>query len=189
MTERRTMENPRFDDDLDRVLCGEGFPGELAAEGDEYVMELATARVLTAHFASLRHPPPEVGEKIWQQTQQRIDANAQRLLQPVFATTPLIPFPRRRFVAVAAAILFLLSAITPVGPQVVATAQEVIAAWGWIERAPTPGDESTTVEVDQTDVPPGMPTVGVDAVTIPHDPNAREQIAPADVPAGEPTSD
>ncbi len=89
----------------------------------------------------------------------------------------------------AAAILFLLSAITPVGPQVVATAQEVIAAWGWIERAPAPGDESTSVEVDEAEVPPGMPTVGVDAVTVPYDPNADEEIEPVDVPPGKSTSE
>jgi hypothetical protein len=189
MTERPTMENPRFDDDLDRILSGAGLPGESGAGGDDYAMDLATARVLTAHFASLRHPPAEVGERIWRQTQQRIDAGRQPRLRPVSTIQPLIPFPRRRLVAVAAAILFLLSAITPVGPQVVATAQEVIAAWGWIERAPAPGDESTAVEIDETAPPPGMPTVGVDAVTIPYDPDTRDQIEPAGVPAGEPTSD
>ena len=74
----------------------------------------------------------------------------------------------------------MLSASTPVGPQVVAMAQEIMEARGWVERAATPGDERTSVEVDGTELPAGAPIVSEDAITVPYDPTARVQVEPYD---------
>ena len=185
MVEHRTINDPRFDNDLDRIVRGERGPRESVTEGGEYAMELATAHMLTAHLAPMRHPPAGVGDRIWQQTQERIDAHARDRFQPSSGAHHVLAFRRRRLIAAAAAVLLMLTAITPVGPQVVAMAQEVMEARGWIERAEIPGDESTTVELDGTELPAGAPTVAVDEIIVPYDPNTPGQVEPYDPPAEE----
>ena len=180
MVEHRTIEDPRFDNDLDGIVRGERRPGEFMSEDDEYTMELATARMLTAHLAPMRQPPVAVGDRIWQQTQERIDAHARDRFHPSSGALPLLTFPRRRLIAVAAAVLFMVSAITPVGPQVVAMAQEVMEARGWIERAETPGDASTEVVLDGTELPAGAPPVAVDEIIVPYDPSIPGEVEPYD---------
>ena len=185
MAKHLTTEDLRFDNDLDRIVCGEGWPGESVTGGDEYDMELATARMLSAHYVPMRQPPAEVRDRIWRQTQDRIDAQAQSRLQLSSGTHPLLALPRRRLIAVAAVVLLMLSAMTPVGPQVMAMAQEVMEARGWVERAETPGDEGISIEVDGTELPAGAPIVSEDAITVPYDPNVQEQIEPFDPRAEE----
>ena len=99
----------------------------------------------------------------------------------------VLPFSVRKPVAAAVVAALLLGATLPVAQHAGAQApseQEVMEARGWIERAATPGDEQTAIEVDATDLPADAPAVHVDAITIPYDPNAQEQIEPFD-PHGE----
>lgn len=180
MVDRRTIKDPRFDNNLDRIVRGEHWPGESMTEEDEYTMELSTARMLTAHLAPMRDPPAGVGDRIWQQTQKRIDAHARDRFHPSSGAHPLLTLRRRQLIAMAAAVLLMLSAITPVGPQVVAMAQEVLEARGWIERAETPGDASTEVVLDSTELPAGAPPVAVDEIIVPYDPNTPGEVEPYD---------
>jgi len=190
MIDERPPASQRFEDDLDRMLHGVSrLPERSTDEAD--TAELATARLLATHFASLRHPSAELQDRIWRQTQARIGAAAQDRILPMTSTHPLLAFPRQRLVAVAAAVLLLLNAITPIGTEVAASAQELLEAVGWVEQAPSPGDESTAVEIDGGDRSElvGAPTVEVDAVTVPYDPNVRDQIEPRDASADDAAPD
>ena len=115
----------------------------------------------------------------------------------------LRPFPARKPVAAAAVAALLLGAAPPVAQHVAAqvpSEREVMEARGWIERAATPGDASTAIEVDETELPPDAPVIHVDEIIVPYDPNAREeiepfdphaqqQVGPVDGPAGEPATE
>jgi hypothetical protein len=96
----------------------------------------------------------------------------------------LLPFSVRKPVAAAAVAALLLGATLPIAQHAGA---QVDSAVGWMERAPAPGDESTEVVLDGTELPAGAPTVAVDEITVAYDPTAQEQVEPYDPHAGEQT--
>ena len=96
----------------------------------------------------------------------------------------LLPFSVRKPIAAAAVVALLLGATLPIAPHAGA---QVDSAVGWMEQAPTPGDASTEVVLDGTELPAGAPSIAVDEITIAYDPTAQEQVEPYDPHAGEQT--
>ena len=96
----------------------------------------------------------------------------------------LLPFSVRKPVAAAAVAALPLGATLPIAQHAGA---QVESAVGWVEQAPTPGDESTEVVLDGTELPAGAPIVAVDEIAIAYDPTAQQQVEPYDPHAGEQT--
>ena len=96
----------------------------------------------------------------------------------------LRPFSVCKPVAAALVATLLLGVTLPIAQHAGAQVQ---SARGWIERATTPGDESTTMVLDDTELPPGAPIIAVDEISVAYDPTAQEQIEPYDPHAGEQT--
>jgi hypothetical protein len=94
----------------------------------------------------------------------------------------LLPFSVRKPAAAAMVAALLVGATLPVAQHVGAQGESAV---GWIEQAPTPGDESTEVVLDGTELPAGASTVAVDEIIVPYDPNTPGQVEPYDPPAEE----
>ena len=89
----------------------------------------------------------------------------------------LLPISVRKPVVAAMVAALLLGATLPIAQHAGA---QVDSAVGWMEQAPTPGDASTEVVLDGTDLPPGAPPVAVDEVIVAYDPTVQGQIEPHD---------
>ena len=85
----------------------------------------------------------------------------------------VLPFSVRKPVVAAMVAALLLGATLPTAQHAGA---QVESARGWMERAATPGDASTEVVLDGAELPAGAPTIAVDEIIVPYDPNTPEQV-------------
>ena len=158
---RPTDDERRFDDDLARVLRG-----EWAAHGprSESTEDLEMARMLSASLAPLRETQPWAQARIWHDAQERIEAQQARPVLRGIAPTA----PGRRLLAAAAAVALLVAGLSPVGEQALAAAQDAVQE---VVRAAQPGN-------DWIDVPGGEDVDDPNAITVPYDPDAVEDVEP-----------
>ena len=164
---RPTDHERRFDEDLARVARGEWSADGPTHESTE---ELDMARLLSASLAPLRETPPGARTWIWHGARERIEARRARPFPPGITSTP----PGRRLMAAAAAVALLVAGLSPVGEQALAAAQDAVQdAVQEVVRAAQPGN-------DWIDLPGGEDVDDPNAVTVPYDPNAVEDIQPTE---------
>jgi hypothetical protein len=157
---RPTADDARFDETLERVLRGDR-PAATPAEAEE----IAVAEIVARGLAPIKHPPTGTDERVWHEARERIEA---RQALPVRWRTTATS-PGRRLVAVAAVAL-IVSGLSPVGDQALAAVQGALQE---VVRAARPGTDEIAVPGN------GEAVDDPNAVTVPYDPNAVEDIQPA----------